>query len=114
MLISDDGLLELLQNLKILLAGGRVGDRRLSKLLAHLGGRLLERGTVGLRPVLGLLPGRLGVMVGGGGGRERGSGGILSQGAFTVVVFLPMVVSVALLVVVIRHRALRCVSRHAE
>lgn len=59
-----------------------------------------------------MLPGWLVVIVGGGGGREGGSRGILSQSALTVVEFLPMVVvvSLALPLVVMRHRILRHVS----
>ena len=49
-----------------------------------------------------------------GGRGKRGSRGILSQCAFAVVEFLPVVVSVALSLVVIRHRVLRYVSRRTE
>ena len=54
------------------------------------------------------------MIVGRGGGRKRGSRGILSQCAFTSVESLPVVVSGALPLVVIGHRVLRyAVSSHA-
>ena len=54
------------------------------------------------------------VIVGRGSRRERGSRRILGQSAFTVVEFLPVVVSVALSSVVISHRVLCHVSKHVE